>query len=180
MTTTTITNPVTGERFTFLETSSESGGARTMGDLEIDTLGGVPGHTHDAHDECIEVLEGEIEVVMAGVKSRLRAGERVVIPRGTPHSWRNPSPDHLLKFRGSMTPGHPGFETALKVMFGLARDGQARPNGVPKRFGDAALIADWNQGGFTGLLGALTPLFRWSARREKARGRDVELLRRYG
>lgn len=117
---------------------------------------------------------------MTGVKSRLRAGEHVVIPRGTPHSWRNPSQGHVLKFRGSMTPGHPGFETALKVMFGLARDGEVRRNGVPKRFGDVALIADWNKGWFTGQFGVLKPLFSWSARREKARGRDVELLRRYG
>lgn len=174
-----ITNPVTGERVVFVETSAETGGARTVGDLEIDRLGGVPGHVHDAHDERIDVLEGEIEVILAGVKTTLRAGEHVVIPRGVAHAWRNPSRDRPLRFRGTMTPGHPGFETALKVMFGLARDGEVRRNGVPKRLGDVALIADWNQGMLVGPLALLKPLFAWAARRARTRGRATELLRRY-
>jgi quercetin dioxygenase-like cupin family protein len=175
----TITNPVTGERLTFVETSSGTAGARTVGDLEIDRLGGVPGHFHDEHEERIEVLEGEIEVIVAGVKSSLRAGEHIVIPRGVAHAWRNPSRDHKLRFRGTMTPGHPGFETALKVMFGLARDGEVRENGVPKRLGDLALIANWNQGMLVGPIALLKPLFRWAAHRAKTRGRADELLRRY-
>jgi quercetin dioxygenase-like cupin family protein len=176
----TITNPVTGERATFIETSLETGGARTVGELQIDCLGGVPGHFHDAHDERIEVLEGEIEVVVKGVAHRLRAGEHIVIPRGTVHSWRNPSRVDALSFRGTMTPGHPGFETALKVMFGLARDGEVRANGIPRRFSDIALLAEWNQGLPAGPLQLLKPLFAWLARRARARGRAAELLRRYG
>lgn len=174
-----ISNPVTGERVTFLETSSDTGGARTVGVLEVARDGGVPGHSHDEHDEAIEVLEGEIVVVVDGKESLLRAGEQIVIPRGKVHSWRNPSRDRALKFRGTMTPGHPGFETALKVLFGLARDGEVRRSGIPRRFADAALIAEWNQGKIAGAIGLLTPLFGWAARRAKAKGRAEELLRRY-
>jgi quercetin dioxygenase-like cupin family protein len=178
-TTNSITNPVTGERMTFVATSSQTGGARTVGDLLIDRLGGVPGHFHDAHDERIEVLEGEIEVIVEGVKTTLRAGDHIDIPRGKVHSWRNPSRDRASAFRGTMTPGHPGFETAIKVMFGLARDGEVRRSGIPKRFSDVALLADWNQGLPAGPLSLLKPVFAWAARRAKARGRDAELLRRY-
>lgn len=180
MSTQTITNPVTGERATFVETSVQTGGARTVGMLEIDRLGGVPGHFHDAHDERIDVVDGEIEVVVEGVTSRLRAGEHIVIPRGVVHSWRNPSSAEPLTFRGTMTPGHPGFETALTVMFGLARDGEVRRNGIPKRLSDIALLADWNQGLPAGPLQWLKPLFAWAARRARASGRAAELLRRYG
>lgn len=175
----TITNPVTGERARFVETSQQTGGARTVGELEIDTLGGVPAHLHDAHDERIDVLEGEIEVIVNGKARRLRAGEHLVVPRGVVHSWRNPSRQDPLTFRGTMTPGHPGFETALKVMFGLARDGEVRRNGIPKRFSDIALLADWNEGLPAGPLRLLKPLLRWAARRARARGRAAELLRRY-
>lgn len=175
----TITNPVTGERATFIETSLQTGGARTVGELEIECLGGVPGHFHDAHDERIDVLEGEIEVIVNGMGRRLRAGEHIVIPRGTVHAWRNPSREESLRFRGTMTPGHPGFETALKVMFGLARDGEVRRSGIPKRFSDIALLADWNQGLPAGPLQLLKPLLAWAARRARARGRAAELLRRY-
>ncbi|HKY90636.1 MAG TPA: cupin domain-containing protein [Nevskiaceae bacterium] len=175
----TIVNPVTGERITFVETSSGTGGARTVGDLLVDHLGGVPGHAHDAHEERIEVLEGEIEVTVAGRKTVLRAGEHMVIPRGVVHAWRNPSREAALRFRGTMTPGHPGFETAIKVMFGLARDGEVRRNGVPKRLADMALIAHWNQGLPAGPLSLLKPFFAWAARRAEANGRAGELLRRY-
>lgn len=176
---TSISNPVTGERMTFLHTSAQTGGARTVGDLLIDRLGGVPGHFHDAHDERIEVLEGEIEVVVEGKRTLLRAGEHIDIPRGAVHSWRNPSNDRASAFRGTMTPGHPGFETAIKVMFGLARDGEVRPSGIPKRFSDIALLAHWNQGLPAGPLSLLKPLFAWLARRARASGRAAELLRRY-
>jgi quercetin dioxygenase-like cupin family protein len=175
----TLTNPVTGERARFVETSVQTGGARTVGELEVDGLGGVPGHSHDDHDERIEVLEGEIEVTVNGKRTRLRAGEQIVIPRGTVHAWRNPSRVDPLTFRGTMTPGHPGFETALKVMFGLARDGEVRSSGIPKRFSDIALLADWNRGLPSGPLQLLKPFFAWAARRARARGRAAELLRRY-
>ena len=175
---TTITNPVTGERVTFTETSRQSGGARTVGILEATSLGGVPRHSHDAHDERIDVLEGNIEVTVNGAKMVLGAGEHVVIPKGSMHAWRNPSADRVLKFRGTMTPGHPGFETAVTVLFGLARDGEVRKSGIPSRFEDLALFIDWNKGAAGPAV--LAPFFRWLARRARSRGRAAELCRRYG
>lgn len=118
----TITNPVTGERVTFTETSRQSGGARAVGILEAKSLGGVPRHSHDAHDERIDVLEGVIEVTLNGTKHVLGAGEHIVIPKGSMHAWRNPSPERVLRFRGTMTPGHPGFETAVTVLFLVSRE----------------------------------------------------------
>jgi quercetin dioxygenase-like cupin family protein len=176
----TIANPVTGERLTFLETSRESAGARTVGDMEVVGRGGVPGHSHDNHEERIDVLEGLIEVTVEARRHRLGAGEHIVIPRGKVHAWRNASPDRPLKFRGTMTPGHPGFEVALSVLFGLARDGEVRRNGIPRHFGDLALFTEWNDGLPSGPIRILKPLFTWAARRARARGRDAELLRRYG
>ena len=103
----TIDNPATGETVTYLETSRDTGGARSRFEMDAKPGGGVPVHQHADHDEFIEVLDGEIEVVMNGVKRRLGPGEHVLIERGTAHRWCNPSPDRDLKFRGGMTPGHP-------------------------------------------------------------------------
>src|SRR5262245_52943469 len=103
----TIINPATGEKATFLETARETGGARTVAELEVKPGGGVPVHQHATHDERIEVLAGEIEVTQAGARRRLGAGESVLILRGTTHRWRNPSPDRELTFRATITPGHP-------------------------------------------------------------------------
>ncbi len=128
----------------------------------------------------IEVLEGEIEVTAGGITRRLGAGEHVVVERGTVHAWRNLSPDRMLRFRGMMTPGHPGFEVFLRVWFGLARDGALRPSCMPRRFGDLALLADWDPSLAAGPLRLLAPLMSWSAHRTRARDRAAELLRRYG
>ena len=89
-------------------------------------------------------------------------------------------PTEPLRFRGTFTPGHTGFEAALQVLFGLARDGQTRANGFPKRLGDLALLVKWNEGLPTGPSRMLAPVFGWLARRAEASGRAAELLRRYG
>ncbi len=78
------------------------------------------------------------------------------------------------------TPGNPGFEVFLRVWFGLARDGELRRGGLPKHFGDTALLTEWMQGLPSGPIRLLGPVFTWSARRARARGRAAELLRRYG
>lgn len=175
----TIDNPVTGERATFVETSNESGGQRTVAELEVGPEGGVPMHMHTEHDEHIEVLEGEIEVVADGVTRRYGAGERVEIARGVVHQWRNPSPEKRLRFRAKMTPGHPGFERVLRVLFGLGRDGGLRPGGIPRRFIDVALVATWDPSLLSGPRRLLGPLLRWSARRTGGQRRAAELLERY-
>lgn len=176
----TIENPVTGERLTLIETSRETGGARTIGEMEVKPGGFVPSHRHTDHEERIEVLEGEIEVTIDGVERRFGPGEDVTIATGQVHAWRNASRDRKLRFRGTMTPGHPGFELFLRVLFGLARDGEVRPNGLPRRFSDLALLAEWDPSILAGPFRLLGPLMRWSARGARARGRAAELLRRYG
>ena len=176
----TIENPVTGERVTYVETSRETDGARSVADVEVGPGGGVFTHRHADHEERIDVLEGEIEVRSGGETRRIAAGGRAVIPRGTTHVWRNPSPDRPLRFRGTMTPGHPAFELSLRIVFGLGRDGELRSNGMPRRLRDAVLLADWDPSLATGPVRLLVPVLRWAARLPGARRRAAELVRRYG
>ena len=177
----TIENPVTGERATYIETARDSHGERSVVDFEIRPGGGVPTHRHAEHEERIDVLDGELELTLANVTRRYGAGTQVVIAPGTVHAWRNPSRDRRLRFRGMMTPAHPGFETALRVLFGLGRDGGLRPSGIPRRLGDLALITGWDPSLLdVGPRRLLVPFLRWSARRARARGGAAELLRRYG
>ena len=177
----TIHNPVTGERATFIETARESAGARSVFEVETAPGGGVFLHRHGIHEERIEVLDGEIEVTARGITRRVQAGEHVVIEPGEVHTWRNPSADRPLRFRAMMIPGHPGFETGLRVVFGLGRDGGLRPSGIPRRFTDLAVLSDWDPSLMAvGARRLLAPLMRWSARRARARRRAAELLHRYG
>ena len=69
--------------------------------------GVIPPHFHNQTDEIIYVLEGEYEVECDGRKSIARAGQMLVIPRGTTHSLKNrlTKPSRMLAI---ITPS--GFE----------------------------------------------------------------------
>ncbi len=53
-------------------------------------------HAHDDQDKLYVVLEGRGEVVVAGARETLEAGEAVVAPAGAEHGLRNPGPAPLL------------------------------------------------------------------------------------
>lgn len=173
-------NPQTRELATLIESARENGGTQSVLDFEVGGGGGVMGHFHDVHQERIEVLAGAIEVTIDGVTRTVRAGDRAVVEPGQAHVWRNASATEPLRFRGTFTPGHPGFEAAIQVLFGLARDGQTKASGFPRRLDDLALIVKWNRGLPSGPLRVLAPVLAWLARRAEASGRAAELLRRYG
>lgn len=176
----TIENPVSGERATWIESARDNGGVRTLAEVEVGPGGGVPRHRHAEHEERIEVLAGEMEVAARGGVHRLAAGESIVVEPGVTHGWRNPSRDRNLVFRGEMLPGHPGFETALRVVFGLGRDGELRPGGMPRRLTDLALVAGWDPSLLAvGPRRLLMPLLRWYAGRAAVRARAAVLLDRY-
>ena len=176
----TFKNPQTRERATLLESACQNGGKRSVFDFEVAVGGGVMGHFHDVHQEQLEVLAGVVEVTVDGVTRQFRPGERAVVEPGQAHVWRNASRTEALRFRGTFTPGHPGFEAAIQVLFGLARDGETRASGLPRRLDDLALLVKWNRGLPTGPLRLLAPVFGWLARRAEASGRAAELLKRYG
>ena len=127
----TFENPQTRERATIVESARQNGGKRSVLDIEVGGGGGVMGHFHDVHQERIEVLAGTIEVTIDGVTRQVRAGDHAVIEPGQAHTWKNASATEVMRFRGTFAPGHPGFEAAIQVLFGLARDGQTRSNGFP-------------------------------------------------
>lgn len=54
--------------------------------------GAPPNHLHPDQDEQFEVLTGHLAVIVDGVERRLGPGERLDIPRGTPHRMWNPDP----------------------------------------------------------------------------------------
>lgn len=84
----------------------------TNGSLGCFEFTQVPGranrlHLHPNHDETKYVLEGEVEIRLGEQVVTAGPGTFVFIPRGTPHSHRNPgtSPVRMLDI---FTPG--GFE----------------------------------------------------------------------
>lgn len=52
-----------------------------------------PLHLHRAQDEIIHVLEGEFRIMVDDQEKRLKAGDILLIPKGTPHSFIIESPE---------------------------------------------------------------------------------------
>ncbi len=94
----------------FLVSGAQSAGAFAL--LESRECQQVTGwHRHNRTDEAFYVIEGTLNVFLNGQVHRLRAGDYVFIPRGTPHAQGNPeaTPNRLLV---TITPA--GFDELLK------------------------------------------------------------------
>ena len=60
---------------TFLQTSEETGGERTLIEIELAPGGGNQPHYHLTYDEHFEVPEGALEVQLGKASRTLRPGE---------------------------------------------------------------------------------------------------------
>ncbi len=108
-------NPFPGEQIALRIDSRETGGRLGMGEAIVQPMVGPPLHIHHDADEIIYVLEGTVDFELDGQRMRTGPGGFVLIPRGTPHTFRNLGalPARLL---GVFTPG--GLERLFQEMDG--------------------------------------------------------------
>ncbi len=59
----------------------------TLAYWDVDAGSVLPEHQHP-HEQVVNMLDGVLEIVLAGVAHRLSAGDLLVIPSGVPHSGR--------------------------------------------------------------------------------------------
>ena len=62
-------------------------GAMTFVYWDIEPGAGIPEHSHP-HEQVVNMLEGEFELVVDGRAHRLKAGDVLAIPGDVPHSGR--------------------------------------------------------------------------------------------
>jgi mannose-6-phosphate isomerase-like protein (cupin superfamily) len=87
-------------------------------------MGGPPVHVHPAAEEGYAVIEGALDVYIAGEWRQLRAGEAATVPAGVPHTLRNTAagPVRLINIhRPAMQ-----FESFFREMHALIRDGKIK------------------------------------------------------
>ncbi len=173
-----IYNPVQRDAATFLETSEETGGERTLAELEVAPGGKVTPHYHLTYSERFKVLEGRLTVEIDGVRHELGPGHDAVAPPGSLHAWSNPGAERSLA-HVELRPGSPGFEKALRVAYGLAADGLVLKNGVPRNPLHAALLLEMGEMRLPGAYAALERVLGLLVRVARWRGVDRELERRY-
>src|SRR3954452_18783999 len=171
-------HPLQRDAATFLETSEESGGTRTLIQIELAPGGGNAPHRHMTYAEHFEVLEGRLVVMLDGERHELQPGDAAVAPPGPLHNFRNPTEDTAV-FSVELRPGHRGFERALQAGYGLAADARTRPDGTPKNLYELAVLADWSDMRISGPLRVLQPLFGVLAALARRKGVDRVLAQRY-
>ena len=125
-----ITNPVTGETLVFRSTSADTNGEAVIVETYIEPNGAVAAaHVHPSQEERFEVLAGELEFRVGKKKLTARPGDRVTVPAGTPHRFRNTG-DETVHFVCEVRPAL-GFEQLIETMFTLAGDGKVNRRGMP-------------------------------------------------
>lgn len=111
-----------GSTLTLRLTADDTEGAYAL--VEYDAPPGLPGsptHRHEYTEEYIFVLEGKLNITLAGEVIVAGPGEGVLCPRGVEHAFANHSDDRT-RFLTLLRPG--GFEALLaSVAARLANDG---------------------------------------------------------
>jgi mannose-6-phosphate isomerase-like protein (cupin superfamily) len=188
----TIESPLSGARIVFLKTARDTNGEL----LQLDDVmkGGrrVPiEHVHPHMEERFEILSGTARLSMRGQERDVGAGQKVVVPAGTPHVWGNPNEDdvHLiLEFRPALR-----MEEWFETFFGLQRDGKVNPkSGLPNPLQWAVISREYEdeiylaspplfvQRVHFGLLAAIGKLLGYRARYLAYSGTEEPLAAREG
>jgi quercetin dioxygenase-like cupin family protein len=173
-----IENPLIGDVATILVTSEESGGERTLLQIELAPGGGNPIHFHKTYTERFTVLEGQLTVHASGRDHELGVGDELLAAIGERHHFANRSGEPVV-FLVELRPGHRGFEKALQAGYGLATDGKTNDKSVPKSPLQAAVLLLWSDMGMPGIWTVLERPLRLLARLARRRGIDRELEQRY-
>jgi quercetin dioxygenase-like cupin family protein len=136
----TLANPVTGERFTFLETAASSNGELLAFELDLRAGGGVPmPHVHPIQTEQFEVLAGSVRFRVGRRSILASAGEVVEIAPGIVHGFSNPGPDRV-RMRVDVSPALQ-MEEMLREVVALAEAGRLTRRGMPRSPLDLARLA---------------------------------------
>lgn len=173
-----IVNPVFKDRLTILKSSEETAGLYSVHELEVAPGGGNMLHIHKGFTETFTAVKGVLGVQYNDRKMRLKPGESISVPPGTPHHFFNDTGNPII-CNVKFTPGHSGFEKGIAILYGLAGDGKTNAKGFPKSIVHLALIVNLTDSRPTGFLGLLTPLFDWLAKRARKKGVEMELLKKY-
>jgi quercetin dioxygenase-like cupin family protein len=120
---------VPGEQITIRVRSEEVAGAYAVVEGILSPSSGPPLHTHENEDEIIEVFDGSLPVVCNGAEFEAATGVLVIIPRGTPHTWRNDT-NRPVWARATLTPG--GAEGMFEAFAGRPPE---ELEAIAKRYG---------------------------------------------
>lgn len=174
-----IYNPVQDDYVTFLETAESSGGKRTLLEIEVAPRGGVAPHFHTQFTETFTAISGDLSLLLGDDVIVLSADEVVKVDIGVKHRFFNPTEKPIV-FQVDIQPGNVDFERALRVGYGLARDGKTTAKSVPKNPLELAVMAHWSNTEMPSAAAVLVkPIFKQLLALAKRRGVDKRLIETY-
>jgi quercetin dioxygenase-like cupin family protein len=174
-----IYNPIQRDRVTFLKMADETDGELSLLEMEVAPGGSNDLHIHTTYSERFTVIEGQLGVQIGKQQQVLLPGETGLVPVGAVHRWYNSS-TQPARIYVELRPGHVGFEQALRIAYGLARDGHTDATGTPKNLLHLAVLVQISDIKLVGAMALLTPLFGLLARIARRCGVEADLRARYG
>jgi quercetin dioxygenase-like cupin family protein len=173
-----IYNPIQKDTVTFLKTSADTNGEYTLVEVELADGGGVGLHYHKTYSEKFDCIEGEMQVRLGKNMHTLSSGQSATAEPNINHLFRNRS-SKPCTFRVELRPASRGFEQSLQIGYGLARDGQCKPNGFPKDKLALAWLFDISESNLPGWMSIFEFILRAQAKKARKKGLDKKLIEEY-
>lgn len=175
----TVTNPISGEKVTFICTAAETKGLKSVIEIELQPKGeGPPPHYHKAYSETFRILEGEVSLQIGEEFKTAKEGDSYTVNKSQIHAFRNES-SLPARLEVTLIPGHEGFENAIAILFGLSRDGLVTKKGIPKSLINLAIINRLSDSHFTGVLSFISSILNLVTNSKKLKITQNELIKKY-
>ena len=138
-----IESPKIGQTITFLATARDTGGAEISIEARLRPGAFIPSHRHLRQEETFELLAGTGTFTVAGERIIARAGERVHVPAGFAHRFRNRSCEDV-RVRARLRPALRTDEL-FERLFKLGAQGKVNRLGAPSPLTTIRLIREFRE-----------------------------------
>jgi quercetin dioxygenase-like cupin family protein len=136
----TLSNPVTGERFTFTDTSASTDGELLAFELALRPGGAVPiPHVHPIQTERFEVTAGTMRFRVGLRHKTLGPGEVLEVAPGVMHGFANAGDDEA-RMRVEVRPAL-AMEDMFAEVIEMAEEGRMNRRGMPRSLVELASLA---------------------------------------
>jgi len=137
----TIESPKIGQTLTFVSTAADTGGAELVIEALMRPGAFIPSHRHLHQTETFEVLEGVATFGLNGDRLVATAGERVEVPTGAVHRFKNRSGEDV-RIRATLRPALRA-EDVFERLFRLGAEGRVNRLGGPSPLETARLVREF-------------------------------------
>ena len=113
-----------GDRYNLLATGEETNNALFQFEAVVPAGGGPPPHIHSREDESFYVVSGGLEILVGDSTYQAKAGDFVLVPRGTIHRFKNVGSTQSVQFVTFVPAGMEGY---FREVFQPVTDPKAAP-----------------------------------------------------